>query len=104
MPEVEKEQYDRMNQHMFGRRRREAADAPDGLLVHSAGPTPEGWYVFEIWASREDYERFDDEQIAPAARVVIGDGARWKDVRFFEIDALVPVLPDPADLRTPAAR
>jgi len=100
MPEVEKQHYDRMNRHMFGRSRREPVDTPDGLLVHSAGPMPDGWYVYEIWASREDFERFDDEQITPAARTVIGAGVPEKDVRFFEIDALVSVLPGPADLRS----
>jgi len=95
MPELEKEQYDRMNQEMFGRKRFEPADAPDGLLVHSAGPTPEGWYVYDIWKSKEDFERFGDEQVMPAARKVIGkDAPERAEIQFFEIDSLVPVALD----------
>ena len=100
MPELEKEHYDRMNQEMFGRKRFEPADAPDGLLVHSAGPTPGGWYVYDIWKSKEDFERFGDEQITPAARKVTGKDALDQEIQFFEIDALVPVMLDGSSART----
>ncbi len=100
MPDIEKEQYDRMNQEMFGRKRLEPADAPDGLLVHSAGPTPDGWYVYDIWKSKADFERFGDEQVTPAALKVIGEDAPERDVQFFEIDALVPVLLDGSSVAT----
>ena len=99
MPELEKEQYDRMNQEMFGRKRLEPADAPDGLLVHSAGPTPNGWYVYDIWKSREDFERFGDEQITPAAQKVVGKKELDRKIQFFEIDALVPVVLEGSSLR-----
>ena len=104
MPELQKEQYDRMNQEMFGRKRFEPEDAPDGLLVHSAGPTPEGWYVYDIWKSKEDFERFGDEQITPAARKVIGKSGLDRNIQFFEIDALVPVMLDGSSVRATARR
>ena len=94
MPEVEKEQYDRMNKEIFGRKRFDAVDAPEGLLVHSAGPMPDGWYVYDIWKSKEDFERFGDEQIGPAVRKVMGRDEPEQEVQFFEIDNLVPVLLD----------
>jgi len=31
---------------------------PAGLLVHTAGFTGNGFRIFEVWESREDYERF----------------------------------------------
>jgi hypothetical protein len=31
---------------------------PDGLLLHVAGPTDEGFRVIDIWASRAHFERF----------------------------------------------
>lgn len=104
MPEVEKEHYDRMNQEMFGRTRLDPADAPDGLLMHSAGPTPDGWYVYDIWKSKEDFERFGDEQITPAARKVIGTDRPEQEVHFYEIDALVPVTLDSASTPIHARR
>jgi hypothetical protein len=39
---------------------------PRGLVSHVAGATPEGWRVFDVWESREDYERFARERVAPA--------------------------------------
>jgi hypothetical protein len=96
IPGVEKEQYDRMNKEIFGRKRFDAVDAPEGLLVHSAGPTPDGWYVYDIWKSKEDFERFGDEQIGPAVRKVTGRDDPQREIQFFEIDNLVPVLLDGA--------
>ena len=96
IPGVEKEQYDRMNKEIFGRKRSDAVDAPEGLLVHSAGPTPDGWYVYDIWKSKEDFERFGDEQIGPAVRKVTGRDDPQREIQFFEIDNLVPVLLDGA--------
>lgn len=34
---------------------------PDGLLVHVAGPTDEGFRMIEIWESKAARERFRDE-------------------------------------------
>lgn len=38
-----------------------SSTVPDGLLLHVAGPTDEGFRTIDIWASREDYERFRDD-------------------------------------------
>ena len=35
-----------------------ANSVPSGLLLHVAGPTDEGFRIIDIWASREDWERF----------------------------------------------
>jgi hypothetical protein len=45
--------------------------APDGLIVHVAGPTASGFRVIDVWESREAYERFrlsrvGDEGVPPA--------------------------------------
>jgi hypothetical protein len=39
---------------------------PPGLLSHVGGATPAGWRIFDVWESREDYERFAREHVAPA--------------------------------------
>jgi hypothetical protein len=31
---------------------------PDGLLVHVAGPTDEGFRLIDVWQSKRDCERF----------------------------------------------
>jgi hypothetical protein len=35
---------------------------PDGLLLHAAGPTDEGFRVIDVWESRAAWERFRDRQ------------------------------------------
>jgi hypothetical protein len=39
---------------------------PPGLLSHVGGATPEGWRIFDVWESSEDYERFARRHVAPA--------------------------------------
>ena len=29
-----------------------------GILSHVAGPTPDGWYVVDVWESEEAFQRF----------------------------------------------
>lgn len=40
------------------------APLPEGLLVHVAGPTDEGFRVIEVWESQAAWERFRDERLA----------------------------------------
>lgn len=35
---------------------------PDGLLLHAAGPTDEGFRVIDVWESQADWEHFRDRQ------------------------------------------
>ncbi|MEU3795200.1 hypothetical protein [Streptomyces fructofermentans] len=29
-----------------------------GLISHTAGPTPDGWYVVDVWESEEAFRKF----------------------------------------------
>lgn len=42
------------------------APLPEGLLVHVAGPTDEGFRMIEVWESQAAWERFRDERLAGA--------------------------------------
>ena len=42
-------------------------EVPEGLLRHVNGPHPDGWYVYDLWASDEQRKRFLDEKVGPAA-------------------------------------
>ena len=39
-------------------------DCPEGLVVHAAGPTDEGFRMIGIWDSRETWDRFRDERLS----------------------------------------
>jgi hypothetical protein len=47
-------------------------EAPKGLIVHSAGEGDQGYYVYDIWESREAFERFMEEKLGPALGEVMG--------------------------------
>jgi hypothetical protein len=40
----------------------------DGLLLHTAGPKPGGWRVFDVWESKEAFDRFVQDRLMPAAQ------------------------------------
>jgi len=39
------------------------APAPEGLVIHVAGPTDEGFRMIGIWDSRETWDRFRDDRL-----------------------------------------
>ena len=89
--EFTKQNYEDVTEKMFGHAAPIREDeAPEGLIAHSAGPGEEGYYVYDIWESREAFERFMAERLGPALVEVIGgpppeDGAP----QYFPIDVLV---------------
>lgn len=68
MPGATSELYEQVGEKMFGSRSSDfaAVDAPDGLLMHSAGPSEDGWYVYDVWESEAHLQRFVQERLMPA--------------------------------------
>jgi hypothetical protein len=58
---------------------------PDGLLLHSAAIKPGGFVIYEVWASKEDQERFMNERLGQALQEggIEGPPARneWLDLQ-----------------------
>ena len=90
MPGVKQEQYEQINKRLFGHYPFDSSEAPDGLLVHSAGPSPDGWYVYDIWETKDKFERFGEMQLGPAVRDTIGADFDERRPDFYEIANLVP--------------
>jgi hypothetical protein len=90
---VTKDQYDKVNEKMWGQSPPPPDQAPEGLIVHSAGPAEGGFYIYDIWESREAFERFSNEMVQPAVREVMGDvpPPPGSEPQFFEIDSLAVV-------------
>lgn len=66
-PEGTQELYEALTERMFGTL--QPSTVPDGLILHTAGPRPDGgWRVFDVWDSEEAFWRFFDAQLLPAAR------------------------------------
>jgi hypothetical protein len=53
---------------------------PQGLIVHLAGPTDEGFRVIAVWDSEHDFKRFQAEQLEP---VIAALGGRSSPVLTF---------------------
>ncbi len=45
---------------------------PQGLISHYAAPTEDGMLIFDVWESKEDFEAFAAEKLAPAMEKVLG--------------------------------
>ena len=65
IPGGTREQYEEINQKAFGDTKG-PTEAPNGLILHTAGATPNGWRIFDVWETAEDFQRFNDEIIMPA--------------------------------------
>jgi len=46
---------------------------PDGLMFHSAGPSPEGgWRIIDVWDSRATFDRFLQTRVMPTVAEIVG--------------------------------
>ena len=62
----------------------------DGLLLHLARPTADGFQVIEVWETREDHERGIREVLAPVfAEVLQGQAPPASVTTEFEVRGLV---------------
>lgn len=51
------------------------ADAPAGLIVHTAGFTTDGVFrIFDVWESEDHFKRFEKERLLPAIEKVMSAG------------------------------
>jgi hypothetical protein len=90
-PGATKQIYDDVTEKMFGHAPPMREDeAPEGLIAHSAGQGEQGYYVYDIWESREAFERFMKEKLGPAlAEVMDGPPPEGGGPQYFPIDVLV---------------
>jgi quinol monooxygenase YgiN len=86
-----KEIYDQVSEKMFGHSPMRDDEAPEGLILHSAGQGEGGWYVYDIWESREAFERFMESKLMPAVQEVMGDRQPPPEAapQFFPVEVLV---------------
>ena len=60
-------------------------EIPDGGIVHTAGFTGGKMIVFDVWESREHFERFQEERLRPAILEVGGEGAPTPTQTVYEL-------------------
>jgi hypothetical protein len=59
------ESYWEMNRKMFGGKD-EPDTPPPGLIIHTSGEVGGGLRIFDVWETREDFERFMKQYVEPA--------------------------------------
>jgi hypothetical protein len=47
---------------------------PDGLILHAAGRTDEGFRIIEVWETEEAWQRFRSERLDPTIAALRGPG------------------------------
>jgi hypothetical protein len=63
---------------------------PPGLIVHTAGATSDGGFrIFEVWESREECQRFMQEQLLPLVRELTPEGGPPDRHDVYEPHALI---------------
>lgn len=86
---VTRETYRQVTEKMFGSYPMGEADAPEGLLLHTAGESGQGWYVYDVWESQAHFQRFVDSKLGPALAEVGAAGSARPEPQFFPIETLV---------------
>jgi hypothetical protein len=61
------------------------ADAPEGLIVHTAGPTDEGFRIVDLWESEEAFGRFQQERLGPTVAKHTDPGTPRPAFRIVEV-------------------
>lgn len=80
-PGLTAEVYDAVMQHLDWNEQ----ELPDGFVSHYAAPTDDGWLVFDVWESQEDFERFFDARLGAALAAATGGQAPSLEPRFLPI-------------------
>jgi hypothetical protein len=86
MPGVTQQQYEQVNDIL--QEKIDPNQGVDGLIIHSAGPMDGGWYIYDIWESKEQFGRFAQANVAPAVQQVMGAEMN-SEPQFFEIANLI---------------
>jgi hypothetical protein len=64
-------------------------EPPAGMLVHTAGFTGNGFRIFEVWESREDFERFVNDTLMPIVQDVAPAEDRQPQQTIYELHNFV---------------
>jgi hypothetical protein len=87
---VTEDSYRQLTEEMFGSYPMPEGNAPEGLILHTAGQGEQGWYIYDIWESQEQFQRFVDGKLMPAMQSTgAAGGGTPPQPQFFPISTLV---------------
>ena len=86
---VTEDSYRQLTEAMFGSYPMREDQSPDGLLLHTAGQSDQGWYVYDVWESQDQFQRFVADKLGPAIESTGAAGGARPEPQFFPIETLV---------------
>jgi hypothetical protein len=86
---VTRDSYRELTEAMFGNHPMREDQSPEGLLLHTAGETEQGWYVYDVWESPDHFQRFAEAKLGPAIEQPGAGGGARPEPQFFPIETLV---------------
>jgi hypothetical protein len=86
---VTRDSYEQLTKKMFGGYPMSEDQSPDGLLIHTAGQSEQGWYIYDVWESEQHFQRFIDGKLGPAMQELGVPDENRPQPQFFPIETLV---------------
>ena len=86
---VTRDTYVQLTENMFGSFPMREQQSPDGLLLHTAGQSDQGWYVYDVWESKDHFQRFVQNKLGPAIQELGAGGDSQPQPQFFPVETLV---------------
>jgi hypothetical protein len=83
------ESYRELTEAMFASYPMTEDESPEGLMVHTAGQSEQGWYVYDVWESPDHYQRFVETKLGPAIEATGAGGGTRPEPQLFPIEVLV---------------
>ena len=84
---VTRDTYRKLTESMFGNFPMTKEQSPDGLIVHTAGESPQGFYVYDLWESKDHFQRFAESKLGPSGHELGLEGS--VQPVFFDIEVIV---------------
>ncbi len=81
IPGMTTETYDRVMETMSW----DSSDLPAGLISHYASEMPGGVFIFDVWESAEDWQRFAETRLGAALEAATDGMAPAIEPRFYPI-------------------
>lgn len=86
---ITEESYKQLTEQIFGDFPMREDQSPDGLILHTAGQSEQGWYIYDVWESQQHFERFVEEKLRPATESLGLAGGAAPPPQFYPVSTLV---------------
>ena len=87
---VTRDAYRGVTEKMFGTFPMREEDSPEGLILHTAGESAEGFYVYDVWESQAHFERFLESRLSHLlAEASAPERATRPGPQFYPIETMV---------------